>query len=158
MVTTTPAFPSGLTQQQALARQQEEGFNALPQTDRRTLWRIALEVVREPMFQLLVGAGVIYLLLGDLGEALMLLGFVAITVTITIVQEKRTERLLESLRSLSSPHALVLRDGQRQRVPGRDVVRGDVIVLSEGELVPADARLFEARDLLTDESLLTGEA
>ncbi len=158
MANTRPSPPSGLTQQQAMARQQEEGFNELPQPDRRTLWRIAGEVAREPMFQLLVAAGVIYLLLGDLGEALMLLAFVAITITITIVQERRTERLLESLRDLSSPRALVVRDGQRRRIAGRDVVRGDVLVLSEGELVPADARLFEAHDLQTNESLLTGEA
>lgn len=155
---TLPSPPRGLTQQQAAARQQEEGFNELPQTHRRTLWRIALEVVREPMFQLLVAAGVIYLLLGDKGEALMLLAFVTVSVTITVVQELRTERLLESLRDLSSPRALVVRDGKRQRIAGRDVVRGDVIVLSEGELVPADARLFEAHELQTNESLLTGEA
>lgn len=158
MADTATSRPTGLTQQQAAERQREEGFNELPQSGRRTLWRIALEVVREPMFQLLVAAGVIYLVLGDLGEALMLLGFVAITLTITIVQERRTESLLESLRSLSSPHALVLRDGLRRRIAGREVVRGDVIVLSEGELIPADARLFEAHDLQTDESLLTGEA
>lgn len=158
MADTAPSPPSGLTAQQATARQQEEGFNELPQTDRRTLWRIAREVAREPMFQLLAAAGVIYLLLGDVGEALMLLAFVAITVTITVVQERRTERLLESLRELSSPRALVVRDGRRQRIAGRELVRGDVIVLSEGELVPADARLFESHDLQTNESLLTGEA
>jgi Ca2+-transporting ATPase len=158
MADTAPDRPLGLTQAQATARLQEEGPNELPPTDRRTLWHMTLEVVREPMFQLLVGAGVIYLLLGDLGEALMLLGFVAITVAITLVQERRTEKLLESMRDLSSPRALVVRDGRRQRIAGREVVRGDVIVLSEGELVPADARLFDAHDLQTNESLLTGEA
>jgi Ca2+-transporting ATPase len=110
------------------------------------------------MFGLLIGAGVIYLLLGDLGEALILLAFAGVSVTITIVQETRSERVLEALRELTSPRALVLRGGIRQRIPGREVVRGDVIVLAEGDRVPADAVLLSAEDLHTDESLLTGES
>jgi len=119
---------------------------------------IALEVAREPMFQLLVAAGLIYLLLGDLGEASMLLAFVAVTIAITITQEQRTEHALEALRDLTSPRALVLRDGQARRIPGREVVRGDLLVLTEGDRVAADALVLSANDLMADESLLTGEA
>ena len=71
----------------------------------------------------------------------MLLGFVFVVMAITIVQERRTERALEALRDLSSPRALVIRDGVRQRIAGREVVRGDIVVLSEGDRVPADAIL-----------------
>jgi len=151
-------LPAGLSEEEARARLHREGYNELPQHRRRTLPRIILEVMREPMFQLLIAAGVIYLALGDLGEALMLLGFVAITVTISIVQEKRTERVLEALRDLTSPRALVIRGGVRKRIAGREVVRGDILFLVEGDRVPADARLLEANDLVTDESLLTGES
>jgi Ca2+-transporting ATPase len=151
-------LPAGLSEDEARVRLHREGYNELPQQRRRTLPRIILEVMREPMFQLLLAAGVIYLALGDLGEALMLLGFVAITVTISIIQEKRTERVLEALRDLTSPRALVIRDGVRSRIAGREVVRGDILFLVEGDRVPADAQLLEANDLVVDESLLTGES
>ena len=78
--------------------------------------------------------------------------------TIAIVQETRSERVLEALRDLTSPRALVIRGGVRRRIPGREVVRGDVIVLAEGDRVPADAMMISAQDLHIDESLLTGES
>ena len=149
---------SGLTQTQAAQRLREDGPNALPQTQSRTWRHIALEIVREPMFELLVAAAAVYLLLGDRGEALMLLGFVLVIMSITLVQEQRTERVLEALREMTSPRATVVRGGQTVTILGSDVVCGDLLVLSEGERVAADAQVLQAHDLLTDESLLTGEA
>ncbi|PPQ36290.1 Ca2+-transporting ATPase [Rhodoblastus acidophilus] len=149
---------AGLTSAEAAARLAAEGPNELPQPDRRTLPRIALEVLREPMLALLIGGGALYLALGDTKEALILLVFAGLSVVISVVQEARTERVLEALRDLTSPRALVIRDGERRRIPGREVVRGDVIVLAEGDRVPADAHLVEAQDLQADESLLTGES
>ncbi|MBI5505297.1 MAG: cation-translocating P-type ATPase [Deltaproteobacteria bacterium] len=149
---------SGLTQAEASARLHAEGYNEIPRPDRRTFTRIVIEVLREPMFSLLLGAGAIYLALGDLEEALVLLVFATISVSIAVVQEARSERVLEALRDLTSPRALVIRDGERKRIAGRDVVRGDLIVLCEGDRVPADATLLAANDLLLDESLLTGES
>ncbi len=148
----------GLTNAEAQARLKAEGPNELPRTGHRSILRIAFEVVREPMFGLLLGSGAIYLVLGDLSEALLLLGFASISVLITVVQESRSERVLEALRDLTSPRALVIRDGARLRIPGREVVRGDILVLGEGERVPADAALIEGSDLQADESLLTGES
>ena len=110
------------------------------------------------MFLLLVAGGLVYLLLGDLQEALMLLGFVFIVMGITLYQERKTERALESLRDLSSPRALVIREGEEKRIAGRDVVPGDLIVLAEGDRVPADAVLLSCTNLSADESLLTGES
>ncbi|HVX79197.1 MAG TPA: cation-translocating P-type ATPase [Bradyrhizobium sp.] len=154
----TTAASTGLTQTEAEARLRAEGYNELPRLQRRTFLRIILEVVREPMIALLLCGGAIYLLLGDLREALLLLVFGAMSVVITVVQETRTERVLEALRDLTSPRALVIRDGERQRIAGRDVVRGDLIVLSEGDRIAADATLVDGRDLQVDESLLTGES
>ena len=148
----------GLTEAEARARLEVEGYNELPSADRRTPFRIVAEVMREPMLALLIGGGVVYLALGDLKEALILLAFATLSVVITVVQETRTERVLEALRDLTSPRALVVRDGERRRVAGRDVVRGDIIVLAEGDRVPADAVLRASHDLQTDESLLTGES
>ena len=148
----------GLTDDEVRACLQEYGHNELPSRKRRTVFRVAGEVLREPMFLLLLAAGAIYLMLGDPGDALMLLGFVCVTMAITIFQARKTERVLESLRDLSSPRALVIRNGEQQRIPGRDVVPGDLLVLEEGDRVPADGMLVECHDLLIDESLLTGES
>ncbi|MEI7608117.1 MAG: cation-translocating P-type ATPase [Rhodospirillaceae bacterium] len=151
------SFP-GLSEADARGRLEAEGYNELPRPARRTALRIVLEVVREPMLALLLGGGVVYLALGDLSDALILVGFATLSVVITVVQETRTERVLEALRDLSSPRALVIRDGVRQRIAGREVVRGDFVVLAEGDRVPADGVLVEGRDLQADESLLTGES
>ncbi|MFN3959237.1 MAG: cation-translocating P-type ATPase [Parvularculaceae bacterium] len=110
------------------------------------------------MLLLLIAGGLVYLVIGDLAEALMLLAFANLSVLITVVQERRTERVLEALRDLSSPRAAVIRGGVRQRIPGREVVRGDLVVLGEGDRVPADCVIVEAHGLAADESLLTGEA
>ena len=136
------AAPRGLSDAEALARLRSEGYNELPRADRRTPFRIVGEVMREPMLALLVGGGAVYLALGDLREALILLAFATLSVAITVVQETRTERVLEALRDLTSPRALVIRDGERRRIAGREVVRGDLVVLSEGDRVPADAVLL----------------
>ncbi|MBX3591661.1 MAG: cation-translocating P-type ATPase [Burkholderiaceae bacterium] len=157
---TSPQDPArqGLTPEQAAERLRTEGPNELPRPGVRTLGRIVVDVIREPMFGLLLAAGAIYLLLGDLGEALLLLAFASISVAIAIIQENRSERVLEALRDLTSPRALVIRGGQRLRIPGREVVRGDLIVLGEGDRVAADARVLACDDLMVDESLLTGES
>ena len=149
---------SGLSVAQAAQRLAEDGPNALPGGQRRSLLSIAAETVREPMFLLLLAAGTLYLVFGDLQEGLTLFGFVVVTVALTLYQEGKTERAIEALRDLTSPRALVIRDGQPQRIAGRDVVRGDLLKLSEGDRVPADALLVSADGVRADESLLTGEA
>ncbi len=148
----------GLSEAEAQARLKAEGYNELPRPDSRTTLRIVLEVLREPMLALLIAGGVVYLTLGDWREALILLVFANLSIVITVVQESRTEHVLEALRDLTSPRALVIRDGERKRIPGREVARGDVAVLAEGDRVPADAALVECQDLQVDESLLTGES
>ncbi|HEU0187935.1 MAG TPA: HAD-IC family P-type ATPase [Gallionellaceae bacterium] len=152
------ALPQGLSQAEASARLTREGANELPSSEQRNLAHIALDVLHEPMFLLLLSAGGIYLLLGDVGDALMLLGFVCVVLGIGIYQEYKTERVLEALRDLTSPRALVLRDGAPRRIAGREVVRDDILVLSEGDRVPADAVLIKCNAFAVDESLLTGES
>jgi Ca2+-transporting ATPase len=147
----------GLTAAQAHARLAADGHNELPSEAPHGMFALILEVLREPMFLLLISAGGIYLALGDTREALMLLFFVAVVVGITLYQERKTERVLQALRDLSSPRALVMRDGEKLRIAGRDVVRDDIILLSEGDRVPADAVLLVCNGLHADESLLTGE-
>ncbi|MFZ4395673.1 MAG: cation transporting ATPase C-terminal domain-containing protein [Kiritimatiellia bacterium] len=144
----------GLSEAEARIRLEREGCNELPAQKKRGVLSIALEVVREPMFIMLLAAGGLYLLMGEPADALMLLGFVFVVMAITIIQEQRTERALDALRDLSSPRALVFRDGVRRRIPGREVVRGDMVVLAEGDRIPADAILRRSVNLSVDESLL----
>ncbi|WP_310066754.1 HAD-IC family P-type ATPase [Sphingomonas sp. BE137] len=149
---------NGLSSAEATGRLAADGPNELPRAGRRSVLRIALEVLREPMLALLLAGGVAYLLLGDLTEALILLGFATFSVGVTVIQEARTEHVLEALRDLSAPQALVIRDGARVHIAGREVVRDDLIVLEQGDRIAADAVLIETSDLQTDESLLTGES
>jgi Ca2+-transporting ATPase len=148
----------GLTDEEVIERLAEDGYNELPNTQKRTIFHILLEVIREPMFLLLIACGLLYLFLGDVEEALMLLGFVFVIIGITIYQEQKTEKALEALRDLSSPRALVIRNGEQMRIAGREVVRDDIVLVSEGDRVPADAVLLTTTNLLMDESLLTGES
>lgn len=149
---------NGLSSGEAAARLAADGPNELPRAEQRSILRIALEVLREPMLALLLAGGTAYLLLGDLTEALTLLGFATFSVGVTVIQETRTEHVLEALRDLSAPRALAIRDGARTRIAGREVVRDDLIVLGQGDRIAADAVLVEASDLQIDESLLTGES
>ncbi len=149
---------NGLTSEEVTLKIKTEGYNELPSADKRSVLTIVLEVIREPMFLLLIACGTIYLILGDLQEALMLLGFVFVIMGITFYQERKTERTLEALRDLSSPRALVIRDGKQMRIAGREVVTGDIIMLKEGDRVPADAVILSCSNLLINESLLTGES
>jgi len=148
----------GLSQDEVVKRQERDGFNELPTQDRRGALDILIGVLKEPMFLLLIACGVLYLLSGEFQEALMLLGFVFVIISITFYQERKTERALEALKDLSSPRAYVIRDGEKTRIPGREVVCDDVMLLSEGDRVPADCMLVHAINFAVDESLLTGES
>ena len=147
---------SGLDAAAAASLLAQDGPNLLPGTTPKSFGAILASIVGEPMFLMLLVAGGIYLLLGDRAEALFLLAFVGVVIGITVAQEHKTQRALESLRDLSAPRALVIRDGRELRIPGREVVRGDVLVLHEGDRIPADALLRQGQ-LSVDESLLTGE-
>jgi Ca2+-transporting ATPase len=149
---------SGLSTAEAQQRLAASGYNELNPPHPRSLWHSVAVVLREPMFLLLIAAGGIYLLLGNFQDALMLLFFVLLIVVMTVSQQHKSERVLEALRNLSSPRALVIRDGKQQRIAGREVVPGDLMLLKEGDRVAADAVLLSCNDLSVDESMLTGES
>jgi Ca2+-transporting ATPase len=149
---------TGLTAAEAAARLAADGPNELPRAGQRSTLQIVLGVLKEPMLALLLAGGIIDLALGDTTEALVLLGFACLSILITAAPEIRAERALAALRDLASPRALVLRDGTAQRIPGRAVVRGDVVLLGEGDRVPADGVIISGDALRADESLLTGES
>ena len=148
----------GLSQQAVNQYLQKSGYNELPSSKPKNVWAIALEVVKEPMFLLLIGCGVLYIILGDYREGVILLCTIFIIIFITFYQYQKTEKALDSLKKLSSPRALVIRDGTEIRIPGREVVPDDIILLNEGDRVPADAEVIEFSHLTVDESMLTGES
>lgn len=148
----------GLTGKEVADRLARDGYNELPPSGRSSLLKIFTDILREPMFVMLLVCGLLYVLLGSMADALMLLGFVIVVIIITLYQEEKTERALDALRDLSSPRALVIRDGSQQRIAGREVVRNDIILVSEGDRVPADAVLLSGDHISIDESLLTGES
>ena len=156
-VTNTADF-LGLSSAEAAQRLVTDGGNELPSAKPRSLFAIAWTIVREPMFILLIACGSIYLVLGNKEDAAILLGAVVIIMSISFMQERKSERALDALRDLSSPRALVLRDGEQQRIAGREVVRGDLIFLVEGDRIPADAVLLNSQNIAVDESLLSGES
>ncbi len=149
---------TGLSAAEARDRLARDGFNELPARERRSMAAIAFGVMREPMFALLIAAAVLYAAIGDRGEAALLLAFATISVSIAVVQQGRSERALDALRELTSPRALVIRDGVRVRIPAREVARGDIAVIVEGDRIPADGVLVSGDHVSVDESLLTGES
>jgi Ca2+-transporting ATPase len=149
---------TGLTTEEASRRRAVDGPNELPTSKPRSLVRQTWEVVRQPMLLLLLGAGTVNFVLAEPLDGIILMSFVLVVIGISIYQEHKTENALSALRDLSSPRALVVRDGHQVRVAGTDVVRGDLTVLGEGDRVPADAVLVECVGLSVDESTLTGES
>ena len=153
-----PTSDEGLSTAQAAQRLRQDGPNELPGEQRRGLRAIARETLQEPMFMLLLAAGALYLVLGDLQEGLILFGLVLVVLALTLYQEGKTEHALAALRDMTSPRARVMRDGQPQRIAGAEVVCGDILLLAEGDRITADALLLDGNEVQVDESLLTGEA
>jgi Ca2+-transporting ATPase len=149
---------NGLTSNEVKRLQKIHGSNEMPIRDRHTFLRSLFNVLTEPMFGLLLVAGAIYLIIGSFEDALILLGFIAISIAITLYQQRKSEKAIDALKDLSSPRALVIRDSIKQRIAGKEVVAGDLLILEEGSRIPADALLIESHDLLIDESMLTGES
>lgn len=149
---------SGLTEKEAAERLKSYGFNELPAEKRETFLVLLWSIVREPMFLLLLATALLYVALGDVQDSFSLLGAVLLIIGITLYQKRKTERALQALKDLSSPHAVVLRDGTMRSIPGKEIVPGDIIQVKEGDRVPADALLLSERNLSVEESILTGES
>lgn len=153
-----PSAVEGLTTAEAEAILARVGPNEVAAPRKRTLAVILWETLREPMFALLLGAAGIYLFLGELGEGVLLFFGALASIGLVVVQEARSERALAALQTLAQPTAKVIRDGVTASVPARALAPGDLLLLSEGDRVPADALLLRGSVLSVDESALTGES
>jgi len=149
---------TGLTEEQVKEKRRSVGFNELPKTKSDGFLKQVVGIFKEPMFMLLIICGTLYMILGDMEEGFMLLGFVLFIMGIEFYQERKTGKALEALKEMSSPHAVVIRNGEEIKIPCREIVIGDLVVFSEGERVPADGLVLHSINLQVDESLLTGES
>ncbi|MGH2456857.1 MAG: cation-transporting P-type ATPase, partial [Candidatus Limnocylindria bacterium] len=148
----------GLTAAEARRRLELHGRNELEHRPPPRPWRLVVEAATEPFILLLLGAGILAVLLGEVRDGLLVIGGLVPIVGADVVTEFRAERALDALRAASAPLARVRRDGQARDLPAADVVPGDIVLLRTGDVVPADLRLLEAEALLVDRSALTGES
>ncbi|MBK7009177.1 MAG: HAD-IC family P-type ATPase [Saprospiraceae bacterium] len=148
----------GLSSDQVKSLQAQHGFNELPVEKKKSLLGVAVEVVKEPMFMLLMGCAALYTIMGDVKEGLIMFSTVFLMVGISLYQNYRSEKAMDALRQLSSPRVNVLRDGLWQVIAGRELVPGDIVKMSEGDRMAADLQILESTALEVDESMLTGEA
>ena len=148
----------GLSTEQAKTNLKTFGFNELPISKSKNVFQIALEVFKQPLFILLLSCGSLYLLLGDYTEGIVLLCSVFVIIFITFYQNQKTEKALEALKRFSSPKALVIREGKELKIESREVVPEDLIIVNEGDRIPADGFLIESNNIYVDESMLTGES
>jgi Ca2+-transporting ATPase len=156
-VSSTPMH-AGLTSAEAKRQLEKYGPNTMPEDASSSVFAIAKEILTEPMLLLLLVAAALYLLIGDLAEGLLLAGFAILTIALVFYQHQRSENALAALRKLGAPTARVVRDGKQCTILARELVPGDLIMLDEGERVPADGVLISNAGLVVDESLLTGES
>ncbi len=148
----------GLTSPEAKNRLEKYGKNALGEAEKETFWSALKEESREPMILLLIGVGVLYSIWGSILDAATIFTVIAVLVLSEVYNEWKAERGIESLRELTEPMPLVLRDGKVSEVDSAELVPGDVLPLSVGERIPADSRLYRSYGLQLDESSLTGES
>jgi Ca2+-transporting ATPase len=148
----------GLSRQEAAERLLKYGYNEWNIAKRSSTWHAFKEVISEPMFILLLLCGILYVFIGDYREGFILIAAFSIIMGITFMQTQKTRKTLDALKSLSAPRVMVRREGNTYRIPSRELVPGDIMLLSEGDRISADAVLISSMQLALDESVITGES
>ncbi|WP_418704421.1 cation-translocating P-type ATPase, partial [Anaerotruncus massiliensis (ex Liu et al. 2021)] len=148
----------GLTAAEASARLQKHGPNELAEKKRKSKLAMFLSQLNDPMIYILFAAAAISIFLREVSDAVIILLVVLLNAVIGMTQEAKAEQALEALKKLSSPNALVRRDGRLSEVPAAGLVPGDIVLLEAGRVVPADLRLLQSVNLKVEESALTGES
>jgi len=148
----------GLTSEQAKKLQEQFGKNELATVKKQSFISKVIHIVLEPMFLLLIVASIIYFILGEPRDGVIMLIFVIGIISIEIIQEWKTDKTLNALKDLSAPHVIVIRDGKEQTILSEDLVPTDLMIINEGVKIPADGEVIKASDLCVDESSLTGES
>ncbi len=148
----------GLTEREAAARLREQGYNQMQEKKPKSMAAVFLQQLQDPLIYILAAAAVISLLLREISDAVIIAVVVLVNATVGMIQEGKAEKALEALKQLTSPQAVVIRDGISRQLPARELVEGDLVCLEAGCQVPADMYLTEASHLKIEESALTGES
>ncbi len=148
----------GLGHKEAMERKAKYGENKLKDQEQKSVWQMILEQLNDPLILILVVAMAISLMLHELGDAIIIITVVVLNAAVGIIQEGKAGRAVEALKKMSSPQAVVVRGGERMKIPATDLVQGDIVLLEAGNMIPADMRLIETRGVCIEESALTGES
>lgn len=148
----------GLSRKEAMERKAKYGANRLKDQEQKTVGQMILEQLNDPLILILIVAMAISLMLGEIGDAVIIVTVVVLNAAVGIIQEGKAGRAVEALKKISSPQAVVVRDSERLKIPAEDLVQGDIVLLEAGNMIPADLRLFETIGVYVEESTLTGES
>lgn len=158
-MTEPTSFPySGLKADEVEKIRLESGWNELDKSGQSPIWTAVKALFQEPMFLLLLAASILYFISGQTGEGLFMVAAIVLVSTISLYQDARSRHALEALNKLTEPLTQVIRDGIHQSIPSRELVPGDIIIVEEGNLIPADGQILKANDFTVNESILTGES
>ncbi|HJU45478.1 MAG TPA: HAD-IC family P-type ATPase, partial [Chitinophagaceae bacterium] len=152
------AITTGLTDEEVIASRRQHGSNAIDASESKVFLQVLKGIVLEPMFILLLAACIIYFLVRQYQEGIIMLVSIFIVAGISLFQEYRSRNAVQALKKLSAAKATVIRNGKTIQVAAEDIVVGDILLLAEGEIVAADGVIITANDFSLNESIITGEA
>ena len=148
----------GLSPEEAKRRLEKYGRNHLTEKKGKSLISMIAEQLNDPLIYILLGAGIVSILLGEVTDAIIIGAVVVINAVVGVIQESKAEKAIEALKKMSSPSAIVRRDGQAVEIPADEVVPGDVVLIDAGRIIPCDLRWTESVNLKVEEAALTGES
>ena len=148
----------GLDRREALERRTRQGANRLREQAGKSIWQMILGQLNDPLILILIVAMAISLLLGEAGDAIIIVTVVVLNAAIGVIQEGKAGKAVEALKKISSPQAVVVREGKTMKIAAEELVTGDIVLLEAGSMVPADLRLLEVQGIQIEESTLTGES
>ncbi|HBI94008.1 MAG TPA: ATPase, partial [Terrisporobacter glycolicus] len=148
----------GLSQMEVMKRLKQNGPNELREKEKAPTWKLFLDSFKDPLVVILLIAALVQIFLGEVVESVIIFAVLILNSILGVVQTKKAEGSLDSLKQLSVPNAKVIRDGIKITVPSKDLVEGDIVVLEAGDYVPADGRIIEAQTFKVVEGMLTGES
>ncbi|WLR44234.1 calcium-translocating P-type ATPase, PMCA-type [Bacillus carboniphilus] len=152
------SIENGLTDDEAKRRIDQYGYNEFEEEEQTPLWRLIFEQINSPLIYILLAATVISFFIGEIGDGIIILLVIVLNAVIGVIQESKAEKALSELKKMSSPKALVKRDGVLKEIESKDVVPGDIVTIDTGRSIPADIRFFNTVNLRVEESALTGES
>lgn len=149
---------NGLTTKEATTRLEKNGYNELTQKKKKTILNMIFEQIKDAMIIILLVASIVSFLLGEKAEGIVILVIIFVNTTISIIQEKKAEDAINALKGISAPNVKVIRDGKKDVICSKNLVVGDIVLIEDGDIVPADLRLLKTSQLQISEAALTGES